>query len=166
MPRSTRRDHEIVITVDVDEDHPHRPSKVELARLEDAVSQALTEADPRAARISVALVDDPTIHRLNREFLAHDFPTDVITFPLSDDPAAMLEGEIVASLDTAGRVAARLGWPAQDELLLYVVHGALHLVGYDDQEPAARRAMRAAELRNLARFGLRPPEVDSRHAVT
>jgi probable rRNA maturation factor len=148
-----RYPREIAFAVEAGE--PLAPA--DLARLRTAIEGVLDEAGVRRATLSVALVDDPTIHRLNREFLAHDFPTDVVTFPLSDDGSDALEGEIVVSVDTAARAAARLDWPAADELLLYVVHGALHLVGYDDQDPDALAAMRAAERRHLARWGLEPP---------
>lgn len=128
-----------------------------LARLREAVEGVLDEAGFMAARISVALVDDATIHRLNREYLSHDFPTDVLTFPLSDE-GGLLEGEIVVSVDTAAATAAQLDWPADNELLLYVIHGALHLVGYDDQDAESLAAMRAAERRRLAALGLTPPK--------
>jgi probable rRNA maturation factor len=97
-------------------------------------------------------VDDETIHGLNRRFLDHDFPTDVITFPLEEEDGH-LEGEIVASFDTARREAGRFGWPAADELLLYVIHGALHLLGYDDTTADAAGQMREQERVMLAHFG-------------
>jgi probable rRNA maturation factor len=68
-----------------------------------------------------------------------------------------LEGEVIASTDTAANAAARVGWPAEDELLLYVVHGMLHLVGHDDHDSASLAVMRAAERQCLAHFGLEPP---------
>jgi probable rRNA maturation factor len=154
MGSKRRRDFEVAVAQEAGP--PLEAQAVD--RLREAVEQVLEEAGALAARISVALVDDATIHRLNREFLSHDFPTDVITFPLSDEGSATLEGEIVVSVETAAATAERLGWPAGDELLLYVVHGALHLVGYDDQDPDSLAAMRAAERRRLAGFGLTPPQ--------
>jgi probable rRNA maturation factor len=153
MNAARPRDREIAFVVEAGDE----PSAAELARLRAAIEGVLDEAAIERATLSVALVDDPTIHRLNREFLAHDEPTDVVTFPLSEPGGEPLEGEIVVSVDTAARTAARLEWPAADELLLYVVHGALHLVGYDDRDADSRAAMRAAERRHLARLGLDPP---------
>ena len=76
-------------------------------------------ATPAYAReLSVAVVDDPTIHELNRQFLDHDYPTDVLSFLLERDGDA-LEGEVVVSADTRGPRRSN-GWPADDELLLYV----------------------------------------------
>lgn len=96
--------------------------------------------------VSIGIVDDPTIHQLNREHLDHDWPTDVISFIFeSDEETGRIEGEIVASCDTARRLAPAAGWRAEDELLLYIVHGLLHLAGLDDIEPEDAHEMRAAE---------------------
>jgi probable rRNA maturation factor len=110
--------------------------------------------------VSIAIVDDPTIHRLNRQFLEHDYPTDVLSFALAEPP--QLEGEIVASIDTARREAVAAGWSPDDELLLYAVHGALHLVGHDDHDPGDAAAMRTAERSVLARLGVAVPASDPR----
>lgn len=95
--------------------------------------------------VVVALVDDAEIARVHREFLGIDGPTDVITFPY---------GEIVVSAETARREADPRGLPPLHELILYVVHGALHLKGYDDRRARDRERMRAAERRVLRRLGL------------
>lgn len=93
--------------------------------------------------LSISVIDDPTIHRINREHLQHDWPTDVISFEFSPAPAA--SGEILASWDTAGRLAVTAGWSACDELLLYIVHGMLHIVGIDDLDSTSRSQMRQLE---------------------
>jgi probable rRNA maturation factor len=129
---------------------------VDRQRIEQVVRRILSDAGIKQARISLAVVDDPTIHELNRRYLAHDEPTDVLSFVLEQGPG-MLEGEVIASGDTARHTAERLGWLAEDELLLYIVHGALHLVGYDDATPELRRVMREKELAYLAEIGLNPP---------
>lgn len=129
---------------------------IEPARLRQAVRQILKDAGVASAEISLALVDDPTIHALNRQYLGHDWPTDVISFVLEQEEGRLV-GEVIVSTDTAAAAAARLGWPAEDEVLLYVVHGTLHLVGHDDQDADSLAAMRAAERHYLAAFGLKPP---------
>jgi probable rRNA maturation factor len=68
-----------------------------------------------------------------------------------------LEGEVIVSADTALRTATQLNWPAEHELLLYVIHGTLHLVGYDDLQPELHKQMREQERFYLARLGLTPP---------
>lgn len=125
------------------------------ARLGQAVEAILAAHGVARGTVSLALVDDATIHEVNREFLSHDEPTDVISFVLESGPG-WLDGEIVASVDTAARHAAEVGWTTADELLLYVIHGLLHLVGHDDLSDEARPRMRAAERAWLAHFGLEP----------
>jgi probable rRNA maturation factor len=120
-----------------------------------AVHEILSAANVSAGEVSVAVVDDSTIHELNRRHLQHDYATDVLSFLLESRPG-YLEGEVVVSADTAERSATQFGWPAADELVLYVVHGTLHLVGYDDQTPEDKAVMRAQEKRVLATLGLTP----------
>lgn len=126
-----------------------------IRRLRSAIQQVLADARVSQADISVAIVDDPTIHQLNVRFLQHDYPTDVLSFVLSE-PDQPLVGEIIVSADTAAREALAYGWKLADELLLYVIHGTLHLVGHDDHEPRDRQRMRRQERRQLKSFGLEP----------
>jgi probable rRNA maturation factor len=103
--------------------------------------------------LSVAVVDDGEIQRVHHEFLGLDTPTDVLSFPLGpadgSGPGGVF-GEVVVSAETALREARRRGLLPEEELALYAIHGALHLVGFDDHDPASRRAMRRAERRYLA----------------
>jgi probable rRNA maturation factor len=122
-------------------------------RLRMAVQRILADHGPPAARISIAVVDDATMHALNRRHLQHDYPTDVLSFVL-EEADDLLEGEIIVSSDTAVAQAARFGLEPDDELLLYVIHGMLHLVGFDDQSPEKRREMRCAERRYLKELGV------------
>jgi probable rRNA maturation factor len=128
---------------------------VDEERLREAVENVLRAGGIATAEVSVAIVDDATIHRLNVEFLQHDYPTDVLSF-LLERSGDQLEGEIIASADTATRNAQQYGWSPADELLLYVIHGSLHLIGYDDSTDELQDVMRAAETQQLARFGLEP----------
>ena len=131
---------------------------IDAERLSHMVETILAEEGVEAATINIAVVDDPTIHDLNRRFLEHDEPTDVLSFILDDEEGG-LEGDVIVSADTAARSAEQFGWSADDELLLYVVHGLLHLVGYDDLDPASQAEMRGRERYFLAAFGLRSPSV-------
>jgi probable rRNA maturation factor len=103
------------------------------------------------ASISIALVDDAAIHRVNRVHLDHDCPTDVISFLLSEPDEVELAGELIVSTQTALGMAAQLEVPAWSELVLYVVHGLLHLCGYDDRNDEDARIMRAHEKMALER---------------
>ncbi|WP_162659667.1 rRNA maturation RNase YbeY [Tuwongella immobilis] len=99
----------------------------------------------KVAKISLAFVDNPTIHDINNRFLKHDEPTDVITFPLSGRGAKTLEGELVIGVEVALEQAKLRGHDVITELSLYLIHGLLHLCDYDDLDDRARKAMRARE---------------------
>jgi probable rRNA maturation factor len=126
---------------------------VDARRLRAATKSALTHGGVTDGVVTVVVVDDPTIHDLNRRHLDHDYATDVLSFAI-EQRDGYIEGDIVASADTAARMAPQFGWAAEDELLLYVIHGALHLAGLDDLAPAKLLEMRAAERQVLAEFGL------------
>lgn len=106
-----------------------------------------------SASISLAFVDDAAIHEVNRRHLAHDWPTDVITFRLSEPGASPLEAELVVSAEMTVSTAREAGTDPTAELMLYVVHGLLHLCGYDDTSESAARAMRRREDEVLRREG-------------
>jgi probable rRNA maturation factor len=126
---------------------------VDESKLTDAASAILQDSAYSSAAISLAVVDDETIHELNRRHLQHDWPTDVLSFVLEDD-GNHLEGEVVLSADTAAAAASEHGHSAAEEQLLYVIHGMLHLVGYDDKANDNAQEMRAAEARYLQQFGV------------
>lgn len=132
---------------------------IDPARLREAVIavwQAERDGSTAArAEITVAIVDDPTIAQLHERFLGDPSPTDVLTFVMEDTPSK-LEADVVVGADTAIAEAEEYGWSPADELLLYVIHGVLHLMGYDDTTPQRLAAMRSAETRHLAAFGLNP----------
>jgi probable rRNA maturation factor len=135
-----------------------------LARLTLKIEQVV------AAEISVAFVNDAEIHEINRRFLNHDFPTDVISFLLDASPEVetanapgtvrrgagrTIDGEIVISTDTAASNAAKLRTTTEHELKLYLVHGLLHMCGYDDLTPSEKRLMRRREAEVLSSAGPR-----------
>lgn len=99
-----------------------------------------------AGEISVAIVNSATIQQLHAEYLDDETPTDVLSFGLARR-GDWLEGQIVACAEVAREVARRQGRSAEAELLLYLVHGMLHLVGYDDLTAKDARVMRRQELR-------------------
>ena len=134
---------------------------------EDAVRAAATEALAHGGRsglaLSIALVDDATLAALHERCLGDPSPTDVMSFdfgdegPASDDPEAPEPGgEVIVSVDRAIAVAAERGVAPERELALYVVHGVLHLCGFDDHDEDDRSAMRAAESTVMERLGYPP----------
>jgi len=98
--------------------------------------------------LSLAFLTDAALAKLHARFLGDSSTTDVITFEGAGD--FVTAGEICVSVDTALAYAKRHGRVFAEELLLYVVHGWLHLAGYDDLRPAKKRRMRAAEKRAMA----------------
>lgn len=106
----------------------------------------------RPVSLSVALLGDGAMRRLHRERLGLDSTTDVLAFELEDGPRGLV-GALALGAAVARREAASRGIPAYDELLLYAVHGTLHLLGHDDHAPRARAAMRRAEREVLAALG-------------
>lgn len=122
-----------------------------------AIANVLNGEDIQSSEINVAVVDNATIHETNRQFLQHDYPTDVITFPWNeneDETDKPLQGDIMVSAEMARQVAGEYGWAADDELLLYVIHGTLHLAGYDDHTDDDRAVMRERETHYLDSLGI------------
>jgi probable rRNA maturation factor len=121
---------------------------IDRRRMRRVVHRIMHDAGIMEAQVGVAVVDDATIARLHGKFLNNPEPTDVLSFLLERSPHA-LEGEVVVSADTARMRAPQYGSTPDEELLLYVIHGTLHLVGYDDTTPRKRAAMRKLERKHL-----------------
>ncbi len=111
-----------------------------------------------SGRLSVAVVGASAMATLHRRVLGQPGPTDALSFDLgTDHPRGHVEGEVVVCADVARRRAARRGrslQAARAELALYVVHGILHLAGYDDKTPAGFRRMHGREDQILSELGL------------
>lgn len=106
------------------------------------------------AQISVALVGDGVMRRLHRRYLGSAATTDVLTFDLADPGDSSRQAEIVICVAQARRVARRLGHAVRLELLLYLLHGLLHLRGYDDASAPQARRMHQRENELLRKVGL------------
>lgn len=126
-----------------------------------AVQTVLKQAGIETAEISVAIVDDLTIAQIHEQYLRKPGPTDVLSF-LLEESDRHVDGEIVVSADTAASWAKRVGWSSEYELLLYIVHGTLHLVGFDDQTQSERRKMRRKEKAVLRELGIAVPSRSAR----
>ena len=103
--------------------------------------------------LSVAVVGAERMSEMNRRYTGRAGDADVLAFPLDDESDGCV-GEVVVSASRAVREAAARGIPAKDELALYIVHGVLHLTGYDDGDAASRRKMYARERAALSAAGL------------
>ena len=119
--------------------------------------------DSRKVQVSVLFTCDDFIASLNKRYRDEDGSTDVLAFPMSDDeddiepeesPMPYMLGDIVISLDTAARQAESQGRPLRQELALLLVHGTLHLLGYDHMTEEDKKIMRQREEELLAAVGL------------
>ena len=119
---------------------------------------ALRAIDFEEAELSIVLCSDAHIQALNRDWRGKDAPTDVLSFPQQEGEGLLEDdevlGDLVISIDTARRQAGELGHDLDQELAVLLVHGLLHLLGYDheDDEQEAEE-MRGAEGRLLAKLG-------------
>ncbi len=102
----------------------------------------------RLGDIGYMFVDDEKILEVNREYLGHDYYTDVITFDYDEND--VVSGDIVISLDTVRSNAELFGKEYDDELHRVIIHGILHLCGINDKGPGEREIMEAAENKALA----------------
>lgn len=118
------------------------------------------------AELGITFVGAPEMARMNWQFLQHEGTTDVITFDYSEAPDSQaqsrdsqpkLHGELFICLDEAVRQARRFGTTWQSEFVRYIIHGTLHLIGYDDQCAAERRTMKHEENRLLRLLANRFP---------
>lgn len=124
---------------------PQEVVAVDRRRLKDTARAVLEGEAARDAEISLAFVDNETIHRLNKRYLDHDEPTDVLSFPLGGPGEKRLTGELVIGAEIAKARAEEGGYDVQAELALYVIHGLLHLCGYDDHTSQDADRMRERE---------------------
>lgn len=127
---------------------------IDFAAMRHAARTVLDGEGKPDAEISLAFVDNPTIHALNKRYLDHDEPTDVLSFPLSDPQARKLSGELVIGAEVALAQAQERCHDVQAELTLYVIHGLLHLCGYDDRDEESQAEIRAKERYYLRKLEL------------
>lgn len=112
------------------------------------VSNTLKVEGKAKAWVSVFLTTDKEIRAINKKYLSHDYPTDVISFGLDESPTAakiLNLGDVVVSVQTAKRVSEELGISFREELARYLVHGTLHLLGYEDKSKKDYRQMHSQQ---------------------
>ncbi|MHC4985603.1 MAG: rRNA maturation RNase YbeY [Planctomycetota bacterium] len=129
--------------------HALRVPRRQIAALVDAVARA---EDVILDHVDIAVVSADQIARINRQHLSHRGPTDVISFDLSGDEDAGVVAQLIVCADLAVREGPKHGHRPQHELLLYVVHGLLHVMGYDDVSDPLAAAMRRRQEELLTGF--------------
>ena len=147
----------MTFTIDIQNDSNYL---VDAARLQSASRQVLSQhdVDPDTT-LSVVFVDNAYIQGVNLQFRGIDAPTDVLSFP-ADEPPVEIDGEppylgdLIIAYPYASEQAAREGHTLDDSLSLLVVHGTLHLLGYDHDTPENRAEMWAAQDAALIALGI------------
>ncbi len=138
-----------------------RTKKINSRFLKQVVTELFTDLGITEAELGIHLVGVVKMARVNWQFLQHEGSTDVITFDHSEKRKAesgkqkQLQGELFICVDDAIRQAKEFRTSWQAEVVRYVVHGVLHLLGYDDLKPALRREMKRAENRLVQRLAKR-----------
>ncbi|GMQ81938.1 MAG: rRNA maturation RNase YbeY [Rhodothermia bacterium] len=135
---------EILISFDFSDDAEF----VDLTRLTRLAEHVLETECAAWVRIGIVLTRHDRLRTLNRDFLNHDFNTDVLSF-LVEESDAGIEGEVYVDLETAIERHTEFGSTIEEEIDRYVVHGLLHLAGYDDDTPEKKREMYELESRYL-----------------
>jgi probable rRNA maturation factor len=133
---------------------------VDEARLLAAAQAVLDRHEvPENSGMSIAITDDEAVAALNREYRAVDAPTDVLSFPMDGMPGENpYLGDLVIAFPYASAQAEREGHALSDSLALLVVHGTLHLLGYDHDSAEGRAQMWEAQETALVALGI-PPEI-------
>ena len=126
----------------------HRDYRIGRSAIIACVRRVLSVEGRKRADISVVFVDDAFIRSINRRFLSRNAVTDVISFPL--DGGRSMEGELYVNLDSAKRQARQFGVRFGNEVSRLVIHGVLHLAGYDDRTRSAARRMKHEEDRHVS----------------
>ncbi|MBN1360039.1 MAG: rRNA maturation RNase YbeY [Sedimentisphaerales bacterium] len=128
---------------------------VDAARLEALVAYVCERFDLSGATVSIGIVDDAEISVLNERFLNHEGTTDCLSFDLSDDPdsGAPRVFDLVVNGQMAVRQAVQRGHSSEAELALYVTHGLLHQLGFDDANPEQAQAIHRTEDEILQHLG-------------
>ena len=123
---------------------------------------------PDNVELGVVLADDAFVRTLNRDWRGQDCPTDVLSFPIHEQPARaqppaampLMLGDVVLARETVQRDSTAAGIGLAERVSHLVVHGVLHLLGHDHDEPGAERRMQALESRTLLALGLCDPYVN------
>ncbi len=131
--------------------------KISSASLERTALETLQQQSVLDADLTLVVSDDDAIRELNRNFLGNDSPTDVLSFPANEmDPETGRRylGDVIISLPRAREQAEGAGHPVEAELQLLVIHGVLHLLGYNHAEAEEKALMWAAQAQVLERIGM------------
>jgi probable rRNA maturation factor len=122
-----------------------------------------------AAELSIVLTDNAAVQILNRDYRGQDRPTNVLSFPMQDDPAEaqaqnrpVMLGDVILAYETVAFEARDQGKSLENHLCHLIVHGVLHILGYDHEEEDEAIAMEGLETKVLAGLGVADPYADEK----
>ena len=166
-PRSSPSAAALDLDVRVDEPGWRALTQDPEAVVGEAVAAALAAFEPEAVELAVVLADDAAVRALNRRHRGKDAPTNVLSFPPAFLPPAGPRplGDVILALETVRREAAEQGKTGADHLRHLVVHGVLHLSGYDHEIEAEAEEMEALERAVLAGLGVADPYAEAPASV-
>lgn len=132
--------------------------EIDIAFYENLLKHFLEDLEVKEAILSIILVDNKEIHEINKTYRNKDYPTDVISFALEDDktmisPVRVL-GDIFISLDKAHEQAEAYGHSFKRELSFLMIHGLLHLLGYDHESKEEEEIMFSLQRKELEKYGI------------
>jgi probable rRNA maturation factor len=116
------------------------------------------EKKGKDTELSIVFADNKRIKEINRTFLGHNYATDVLSFPYHEPSRKNnITGEIIVSVEMAAKLAQKRGYSIEGEVALYLIHGLLHLLGYDDKHKRDAKKMHQREGELLSNFGYSIP---------
>ncbi|UCE05971.1 MAG: rRNA maturation RNase YbeY [bacterium] len=124
--------------------------KIELQMIKNLVKTVLSEEGISQAEINIILANDKYIIKLNQDFLNKDITTDVLSFNLEDEPHNQIEGEVYVNIEQIKRQARDFQVTFREELFRILIHGVLHLIGFNDQKDEEKAIMTKKEDNYLA----------------
>ncbi len=124
--------------------------KIKKSKVHDLIKSLSVELNFLVSNLEINFISGEDIHAINKSYLKHDYTTDIITFNYSDS-LQQIDGEIFISIDDALSNSKKFRVTLSDELVRLVIHGILHLLGYDDQNLTDKKIMKRLENKLLSK---------------
>ena len=125
-------------------------NKIKKSKVHDLIKSLSVELNFLVSNLEINFISGEYIHAINKSYLKHDYTTDIITFNYSDS-LQKLDGEIFVSIDDALNNSKKFKVSLSEELVRLVIHGILHLLGYDDQNVSDQKIMKRLENKLLSK---------------
>ncbi|RMD48738.1 MAG: rRNA maturation RNase YbeY [Ignavibacteria bacterium] len=129
----------------------HSKAKLDKREVHKIVKNITSYLDLKIISLEINFMNSEQIHKMNVEHLGHDYSTDIITFNYSEE-LSKLDGEIFISLEDAKFNSKKFDVLFENEVVRLIIHGILHMIGYDDQKPADKRKMKKKENELVAKI--------------